>query len=128
MVRIVLSAAMVGSLIAVAAFADNAAVSPAFGNTIVSTYPDGRKAELWLQPNGSYTAEGRRHDPSRGHWNVKGDKLCLRQARPVPMLFSFCTAIPQSGMNAAWSAKAATGEAITVRLVRGHGSGVDRGA
>ena len=23
-------------------------VQPAFGNTIVSTYPDGRKAKLWL--------------------------------------------------------------------------------
>ena len=103
-------------------------MSAAFGNTIVSTYPDGRKAELWLHANRTYTAEGRRHDPSRGHWSVKGRKLCLLQVRPAPMVFSFCTPIPRAGMTAAWPARAATGEAITVRLVRGHASAAGKGA
>ena len=43
---------------------DMAKVKIAFGNTIVSTYPDGRQAQLWLHPDGSYTAEGRRLDRS----------------------------------------------------------------
>jgi hypothetical protein len=38
----------------------------AFGNTIVSTYPDGRTAELWLEPSGDYRAMGRKRDPSSG--------------------------------------------------------------
>ena len=96
------------------------AVDKAFGNTIVSTYPDGRKGELWLQPGGAYTAEGRRHDPSSGHWSVRGAKLCLRQSKPVFMPFSFCTPLPSGGMDQAWSAKAVTGEPIRVKLVKGH--------
>jgi hypothetical protein len=99
------------------------AVDRAFGATIVSTYPDGRTGELWLSAGGAYTAKGRRGDPSRGHWSVKGEKLCLKQVRPVPMLFSFCTPIPRAGLSGSWSAKAATGEAITVRVVKGRYSG-----
>ena len=36
----------------------------AFGSTIVSTYPDGRQGKLWLKADGTYTAEGRKHQPS----------------------------------------------------------------
>ena len=108
------------------AIAGSSSVSEAFGNTIVSTYPDGRKGELWLQAGGVYSAEGRRGDMSSGHWSVKGAKLCLKQARPIGVPFSFCTPIPSSGMGAAWSAKAVSGEAITVRLVKGHVEGKPR--
>lgn len=103
-------------------------VSQAFGNTILSTYPDGRQGELWLQPDGSYTAEGRKHDASRGHWRVKGSRLCLSQVRPMPSPFSYCTAIPSGGMGHAWSAKAVTGEPIKVKLVRGHHVGSQKSA
>jgi hypothetical protein len=37
--------------------------------------------------------------------------------------FSYCTPVPKSGMSEAWSAKAATGEAITVKVVKGHQTG-----
>ena len=94
--------------------------APAFGNPIVSTYPDGRLAKLWLEADGSYHAEGRRHDPSSGHWSVKGVKLCLKQARPFPAPFKFCTPIPDGGMEHAWSAKAVTGEDIRVQMVKGR--------
>ena len=116
------------SLTAGAANADPSLVNKAFGNTIVSTYPDGRTAELWLKPDGSYTAQGRKHDPSRGHWRLKGDRLCLSQVRPVPSPFTYCTAIPSSGMARSWPAKAVTGERITVRLVHGHYEGEQRKA
>ena len=108
--------------------ADPSLVDKAFGNTILSTYPDGRTAELWLKPDGSYTAEGRRHDPSRGHWRVKGNRLCLSQVRPMPSPFSYCTTIPSSGMDRSWPAKAVTGERIIVKLVHGHHAGEQAGA
>ena len=92
----------------------------AFDSTIVSTYPDGRKAELWLHPDGSYTAEGRRHDRSSGHWKVKGESLCLKQSHPLPVPFSFCTPIAQARIGARWSGKAVTGEPITIQLIRGR--------
>ena len=95
----------------------------AFGNTIVSTYPDGRTAELWLQSSGVYTAAGRRGDPSSGRWRLKGDKLCLKQSRPLPAPFSYCTPIPAGGVNSQWTTKAVTGEILQVRLVKGHQAG-----
>ena len=113
--------AAAASLAGPAAHAATASVQAAFGNTIVSTYPDGRKGELWLQAGGAYTAEGRRGDMSSGRWTVKGAKLCLKQAKPIGVPISFCTPIPASGLGGSWSAKAVTGEAITVRLVKGHG-------
>jgi hypothetical protein len=96
----------------------------AFGSTIVSTYPDGRQAELWLKRDGSYESEGRRHDRSSGVWQIKGDdkqgrRLCMKQRRPFPAPFSFCTPVPEGGVDRPWTAKAYTGEQISVRLVRG---------
>lgn len=99
--------------------ADRARLEQAFGSTIVSTYPDGRQAELWLKRDGTYTSEGRRHDHTNGVWQVKGQKLCLRQRAPFPAPFSFCTKVPSGGLDQPWQAKAFTGETVTVRLVRG---------
>ncbi len=98
-------------------------VAKAFGNTIVSTYPDGRTGELWIKPDGDYTAKGRRGDPSSGRWRVNVGKLCLKQSKPIPAPFSYCTAIPAGGMDKAWSAKAVTGEAIQVKLLKGRHTG-----
>ena len=106
-----------------------AAASPvegAFSGTIVSTYPDGRTAELYLHKDGAYTAMGRRGDPSNGHWKFGDGKLCLTQSRPLPVPFAFCTAIPAEGLQAGWTSKAITGEAIRVKLVKGHFVGKPR--
>ena len=107
---------------ATAAFApaQAAGLDEAFSNTIISTYPDGRQAELWLNRDGSYNAEGRRHDRSSGHWAVKGDKVCLRQSKPWAPPFAFCTPMIRGGVGSTWSAKAVTGEPIHVRLVAGR--------
>jgi hypothetical protein len=120
MIRALVCLVAAASLPASVAHAATASVQDAFGNTIVSTYPDGRKGELWLQPGGAYAAKGRRGDPSSGHWSVKGSKLCLRQAKPIGVPISFCTPIPSSGLSGTWSAKAVTGEAIKVKLVKGR--------
>jgi hypothetical protein len=94
-------------------------VGVAFGNTVVSTYPDGRTALLWLKADGSYTAIGRRKKPSSGRWSLKGAKICLKQVKPVPGPFSYCTDAPNGAIGTRWKAKAVTGEPITVTLVRG---------
>jgi hypothetical protein len=106
------------ALVMLAAAAPPPAIQKAFGNTIVSTYPDNRTAELWLHPSGAYDAMGRRGDRSSGHWRIKGDKLCLKQDRPATLpFFSYCTPIPSEDT---WTAKAVTGERIQVRLVKGR--------
>lgn len=93
-----------------------AELGKAFGNTVVSTYPDGRTALLWLKRDGTYDAKGRRRTPSSGTWALKGGKICLKQLKPMRAPFSYCTPLP-SGET--WKAKAVTGEPITVKVVAG---------
>jgi len=100
--------------------AGSADLRPAFSNTIVSTYPDGRQARLWLNEDGSYRAQGRRGKPSSGRWTVKGDKLCLKQKKPMPGPFAYCTPIKKGGVGTSWTGKAVTGEPIRIRLVAGR--------
>jgi hypothetical protein len=114
-----LSALVLSLVCAGFAAADAEAASPlarAFGNTVVSTYPDGRTGLLWLKPDGTYAAKGRRRTPSNGTWSLKGAKVCLKQIKPIRAPFSYCTGLP-SGES--WSAKAVTGEPIRVRIARG---------
>ena len=117
-----LGAVSLGSAL-LAGAAQASPVDAAFGNTILSTYPDGRTGELWLSPDGGYTAEGRKGDPSSGRWSTKGDKLCLKQSKPMSSLISFCTAVPVNGLRDGWTSKAVTGETIKVKLVHGRAQG-----
>lgn len=100
-----------------------APMDAAFGNTILSTYPDGRTAELWLHPGGAYTAEGRKGDPSSGQWSVKGDKLCLKQSKPMSSFFRFCRKVPANGLRDGYTTKAVSGETVQVKLVQGRAKG-----
>ncbi len=95
-------------------------LEPAFANTIVSTYPDGRKAKLWLNRDGSYRAQGRRGRPSSGAWSLKGEKLCLKQKKPMAGPFSYCTPVKRGGVGTTWTGKAVTGESITIQVVAGR--------
>jgi hypothetical protein len=88
----------------------------AFGNTIVSTFPDGRTALLWLKAGGEFSGKGRRRLLYSGVWTEKGDKLCLRQTRPIPIPFSYCAAIPA---GTTWTGKAITGEPVKMQLLPG---------
>lgn len=101
--------------------ADKSDLGPAFANTVVSTYPDGRQARLWLAPDGSYTAQGRRGDRTSGHWKLKGDQICLRQSSPPTLPFSYCTVVPSGGVGTTWSAKSFFGDPLKVTLVAGRG-------
>lgn len=98
---------------------DDGRLKEAFGSTIISTYPDGRQAELWILEDGTYKAEGRRHEFSDGAWQIKGEKVCLKQRHPFPAPFSFCTPVPAT-LDKPWTGKAYTGEAINIRLVKGR--------
>ena len=96
------------------------ALEPAFGGTIVSTYPDGRISKVWLNRDGSFSSEGRSHERKAGRWVVKGRNVCLSQLKPFPIPFlSYCTPIPAEGV-ASWSGKADTGEPITLRVDSGR--------
>ena len=92
----------------------------AFGNTIISTYPDGRVAKLWLERGGVYKGQGRKGGITSGRWTVKDDKICLRQTRPMPIPMTYCTPLVEGKVGARWSGKAVTGEPVRLELVSGR--------
>ena len=96
-------------------------VSAAFGNTVKALYPDGRYQWLWFSADGTWKAFGRRGKWSSGKWSQKdGQKVCLKQSRPFPAPFSFCTTFPaDGGVGAVWTSKSLEGDPIKVTLVRG---------
>lgn len=91
-------------------------IQQAFGNTVISTYPDGRTGLLWLKADGSYTAKGRRRTASSGTWSIKKTQVCLKQLKPIRTPLTYCTPLPSSQ---SWSAKAVTGERIRLKVVQG---------
>lgn len=95
-------------------------VAVAFGNTVVSTYPDGRTQEIWLRPDGAWSGLSRDHRDLAGKWALKGDKVCLRQQTPPTLPFSYCTPFPaDTRVGAAWTSKDFSGTPIRLKLVHG---------
>lgn len=114
------AAAIAGTPAAQARAPTEADLAPAFGNTLLSTYPDGRTARMWLQRGGVYEGRGRRGGVSSGTWRVRDGQVCFSQRRPLPLPGSFCTAIVPGGIGNSWTARAMTGETIRVSLIAGR--------
>ena len=95
-----------------------ARLAPAIGNAIVSTHPDGRKAKLWLQRDGTYAAQSRAGERSGGRWKVKGEKLCLSQRSPIPIPIAYCKPIPVEALGRPWRDTAVNGDLVTNEIVR----------
>jgi hypothetical protein len=94
-------------------------VAAAFGNTVLSIYPDGRAQKIWLQPDGSWTGLSRRGNPLAGRWSVKGPKVCLKQSKPPTLPISFCEPFPEDPTKGI-DAKDLMGTKIHLKLVKGH--------
>ena len=101
-------------------WADAGVLDATFGNTLEVTYPDGRLARLWLDRDGSYRGANRQGKPSSGRWSIKAGKLCMKQKRPLPVPFSYCTPLVSGGVGSTWLGRAVTGETVRIRLVSGH--------
>ncbi|MBS0363000.1 MAG: hypothetical protein JSR98_16605 [Proteobacteria bacterium] len=93
-------------------------VAVAFGNTVVSVYPDGRSQKVWFQPDGTWTGLSRKGMPLSGHWMLKGDKVCLRQTKPPTLPISFCQTIP-ADMTKGMDSHDVLGTPIHLKLVKG---------
>jgi hypothetical protein len=100
--------------------ADLTTVSPAFGNTVVSTYPDGRTLKIMLHPDGSWDGVARSGVPLAGRWQIKGEKLCMRQSKPPTLPISFCTPFPEhSEPGVQWTSRDVLGTPIRLSLQKG---------
>jgi hypothetical protein len=97
-----------------------APVAAAFGNTVISTYADGSSQKIWLHPDGTWSGLSRRNSPLAGRWNLKGEKVCLRQSQPPTLPISYCTPLPPSNQpGAQWASHDAAGRSITLSLMKG---------
>ena len=114
------SAFAIALMTAGAVSAQETGLTPAFGNTIVSTHPDGRQARLWLNADHTFSAEGRGGNRSSGSWRVRGQRLCLSQRRPVPIPFSYCHPFPQISIGRRWDDTASNGDAVVNEITRGR--------
>ncbi|MDP2259784.1 MAG: hypothetical protein Q8J89_08730 [Caulobacter sp.] len=122
-----MSAQMITGAIMIAALATSPApdvLKPAFSNTIVSVYPDGKTTRLWLHPDGDYDAQRANGQRTGGEWEIKGERVCMTQKRPFFVPIAFCTAIPPTagGVGASWTAKGLKGEPVRHTLTAGRGA------
>jgi hypothetical protein len=100
--------------------AETARLSPVFGNTVKALYPDGKAQRLWFKADGTWEAVGRRGKWSAGKWSVKDDKICLKQSKPFPAPFKYCTAFPANGgPGVVWTSRDMYGEPIRLTVVKG---------
>ncbi len=86
-------------------------VSKAFGNTVISTYQDGRKGYTWLKADGTYTGEGRHKDRSNGRWRIAGERLCFKQDHPVRLRRGVLCTGPAVGLRERLQEQVAVGRA-----------------
>lgn len=117
---ILIAAALGLGLAGASAQAQDSALAPTFGNTIVSTHPDGRQARLWLSADHTFRAQGRGGNRSSGAWRVRGSRLCLSQRRPISIPFSYCHGFPRVVVGQAWNDTASNGDQVVNRIVRGQ--------
>jgi hypothetical protein len=95
-------------------------VKPAFGNTVLSIYPDGRSQKIWMHPDGTWDGQSRRGSPLAGSWSVKGDKVCMKQSRPPTLPIAYCTAFPANTfVGVTWTSKDMSGTPIQLKVVKG---------
>ena len=106
--------------VACAANAADKRVTAAFGNTVLSTYPDGRSQKVWLHSDGSWTGAARDGRALAGKWRLTADKVCLRQSQPPTLPFSMCLPFPAGAkVGSTWAANDFGGTPIRLKVVRG---------
>jgi len=116
-----LAAAAIAMPVAAAASAEpTAQVKPAFGNTVLSIYPDGRSQKIWMHPDGTWDGKSRRGTPLAGRWDVKDNKVCMKQSKPPTLPLAYCAPFPaQVQVGVAWTSKDMSGAPIQIKIVKG---------
>lgn len=95
-------------------------MNSAFGNTVISRYPDGGWVKHWFNPDGSYSAQfsdGRR---LAARWAVQGERVCLTNMRPNMLIPRFCTTMIEADIGDTWSSRDPLGRRVQNSLVRGR--------
>ena len=95
-------------------------INAAFGNTVLTRYPDGGWVKHWFNPDGTYAAQfsdGRRLS---ARWAVRGEKLCLTNIRPNMLIPRFCTEMIDADVGETWQSRDPLGRRVSNMLVAGR--------
>jgi hypothetical protein len=117
--RKALAAAVLG-LACLTAWDADADMNSAFGNTIVSRYPDGGWVKHWFEPDGSYSAhfsDGRR---LTARWRLEGERVCLTNIRPNMLIPRFCSTMVEASIGDTWPSRDPLGRRVQNTLVAGR--------
>jgi hypothetical protein len=98
----------------------SADMSKAFGNTIISHYPNGQWVKHYFEPDGRYTSQfsdGRRLN---ARWTAESGKICLSGFRPRQILPRFCSRMVEADVGDTWQARDPLGRSIRNELVAGR--------
>ncbi|WP_245591509.1 hypothetical protein [Brevundimonas bacteroides] len=101
--------------------AARADIEQAFGNTLVSHYPDGGWVRHWFNPDGSYSARFSSGRTITGRWRIEGDRVCLNNITPSIMMISrFCSPMISASVGERWESRDPLGRRVTNVLQRGR--------
>ena len=95
-------------------------INAAFGNTVLSRYPDGGWVKHWFNPDGSYAAQfsdGRRLS---ARWSVRGERVCLSHIRPSMLIPRVCTTLIDADIGETWQSRDPLGRRVQNVLVAGR--------
>ena len=95
-------------------------INAAFGNTVLTRYPDGGWVKHWFNPDGTYAAQfsdGRRLS---ARWAVRGERVCLSNIRPSMLIPRFCTTMIDAAVGETWQSRDPLGRRVQNVLVEGH--------
>ncbi|RZJ40035.1 MAG: hypothetical protein EON87_18870 [Brevundimonas sp.] len=96
-------------------------MADAFGNTIVSHYPDGGWVKHFFERDGRYSAlfsDGRR---LTAQWQVEGSRVCLNGLRPRIMMISrYCSALVEADVGETWQSRDPLGRNVRNELLAGR--------
>lgn len=98
----------------------NGGMTAAYGNTILSTYPDGGWVKHWFDPDNSYAArfsDGRR---LTARWRIEGRNVCLTNIRPNMFVPRFCSRMVEARVGDTWTSRDPLGRRVSNTLVAGR--------
>jgi len=95
-------------------------MEPAFGNTVLSHYPDGGWVRHMFERDGGYRAVFSDGRSISGRWSREGDRLCLNNIRPRFLVSRFCSKFTQARVGESWTARDPLGRRVRNELIRGR--------
>lgn len=98
----------------------HAGIDDAFGNTVVSRYPDGNWVKHWFNRDGSYLARFSDGRELRARWALRGDRVCLDQMQPSMIISRFCTPMIEASVGEAWQSRDPLGRRVQNVLIAGR--------